>query len=356
MSGINTTPYLLRNAKRPPVCVAPELPQPPVKRLPVGVAPKPSQLTPKTRESRKVYNADRMPGKKRKKEDQDTDKSDVREDKEDKEEDMDDKEDEDSVNGYGGKKAVLSKGYVTAEELECEMKKVLCHAFEICMLWMSYIRSRGELMELGESRNPENKAALGTDLLALRRKYSKRQKTSDMSLSADQISWIEVLKCLMMVRVQDYQVPFRPHVVGKERPNVFGRVRNYVVERAREIYKNSSGLTSISLSRVCPKVTDRLNQWESLPPEDMVGYNNWFKLQPKYEGWEDYDYNDYLTKEKEDHQKHVVGWKDYNYKYHYSMAEDEEDKKTAVDSEDEDEDDRKPAAVEDNDDPKTSSS
>ena len=221
---------------------------------------------------------------------EDGDQSDIRHDKEDKEEVREDEEDEDSVddcvamNNECWAPSVIDeqcitadKRCITAEELEGEMKKVLCHAYDICLLWVSYTRAGGELMKLGESLNPKNKAALQIDLNALTNKYSKRQKTSHFPASMTQSSWISVLKDLMMVQVQHAEVPSNPD-------GELGKHVNLVVERARDIYKHCEGSTG-NFMEVCSKVRSKLAEWDSLPPGDMVGYNKWFRLQPEYKDW-----------------------------------------------------------------------
>ena len=288
MSSSKTTPYLLRNKKQPPVGVA---------RQPQGQIP----------QNKKVNKDDGTSGKKRKMEEanEDGDQSDIRQDKEGV---YEVEEDEDSVNDHYGP-AVLDKNCITAEELEHEMEQVLCHAHDICLLWISYTRARGELMELGQSRgelgkskypDPKNKAAVQLDLVALRKKYSKRQKNSHPHVSGDQKNWILVLKCLMMVKVQDYNLAFIPHG--------FGELRNIVVERARELYKKSLGdyySPTQKFCKVCSKVVDKLNRWKSLslPPEDMVGYNEWFKFQPRDPIWSEVEYKFKQEEEEEEDQK-----------------------------------------------------
>ncbi len=216
------------------------------------------------------------------------DKSDERDD--DEEEEKEEEEEEEDEPYIGAK--VLDKECITAVELEEEMTKVLCHAYDICLLWVSYTRARGELMKLSKTRNPKNKGALRRDLTVLKKRYSKKHnKTKRFGpFSMAHHRWIIVLKSIMMVQVQEYKLPWSP-------PTFFVKGRNLIVERARKIYNWCQFRVTPPFENLCFDIIERIEGYgeynlptaTSIPRENIVQYNEWFKLQPEYKEWSEED-------------------------------------------------------------------
>ena len=186
----------------------------------------------------------------------------------------------------------LEKDFILAEELEREIIEVFSHAYDASLLWTSYIRARGELMNLVKTRNPENMAVLRRDLDELTKKYSKRRKKRPNIDSISKKDWISVLKRLAMVRVYKCDVPSPPCGYGSGS----GQFSNPIVERATDIYTSIHVQNDSSdfFRNICHQIKDELNSSvskldEQLPPEDMVGYNAWFILQPEYKDWNEED-------------------------------------------------------------------
>ena len=212
---------------------------------------------------------------------------------------MEEEEDESEDEPYLGRK-IHDKDCITANQLKNEMNQVLCHAFELCSLWVSYTRLRGELMSLEESRNPKEKAALGEDLKSLRLKYSKMPKDIKKVYGPHYYRWIDVLKRLMMVQVQEYKYPWSP-------PPKLGKDRNVIVEPAREIYHNCQITWSDHFAEVCQSVQDMLDKSpvgtkHPLPEENKREYHNWFKKQRKYKEWTE-DELEHQDKEDDDEEE-----------------------------------------------------
>jgi hypothetical protein len=293
MSSSKTTPYLLRNKKQPPVGVVPQMPQP----------------SPKTCKNRKLCRDNMTSGKKIKKEDKDEKKEEDKDEKKEEEKDEkeeeekeeeEEEEEEEEYTPYMGRK-IHDKDCITANQLENEMKQVLCHAFEICSLWVSYTRARGEMISLEESRNPKEKAALRYDLYKLREKYSKKSKDIKKVSGPHYYRWIGVLRRLMMVQVQENKDPYSP-------PPKLGKDRNVIVEHAREIYHGCQMTWSDHFENVCHAVEDMLDKSpvgtkHPLPEENKREYHNWFKKQRKYKDWTEEELEHQEEEEEEEDKK-----------------------------------------------------
>ena len=94
----------------------------------------------------------------------------------------------------------------------------------------------------------------------------------------------------MMVQVQEYKLPWSP-------PTFFVKGRNLIVERARKIYNWCQFRVTPPFENLCFDIIERIERYgeynlptaTSIPRENIVQYNEWFKLQPEYKEWSEED-------------------------------------------------------------------